>query len=250
MISILADTATVTLITSWNLKPESPIHQSVILRHYNKHCEGRALAQGVPNEADHTHCGWRFQLRHYGHVMQFPEGDPAGRIFTAEDASGWTRPRGRARDRRPFPDWTGAWGVTTRDPEVFCHLMGAAECRLSPCSATWPDEKLRDATNCLKSYSNLNVCWKPIFLRFVYLLIYLFLNLDLQLLLRVYWVLFHYWTAGGSIKPQYSCRNLTLFQLVFSPLSPVFRGIDRGLRNAPIIGWPWLYWCCRVMQGW
>ncbi|KAG2466455.1 TNPO1 protein, partial [Polypterus senegalus] len=38
------------------------------------------------------------QLRHYGHVARFPEGDPAHKILIVGDPSDWTRPRGHPRN--------------------------------------------------------------------------------------------------------------------------------------------------------
>ncbi|KAG2455582.1 DYH3 protein, partial [Polypterus senegalus] len=38
------------------------------------------------------------QLQHYGHVAQFPEGDPVRRTLIVEDLSGWTKPRRHPRN--------------------------------------------------------------------------------------------------------------------------------------------------------
>ncbi|KAG2465817.1 CNG3 protein, partial [Polypterus senegalus] len=66
-------------------------------------------------------------LRHYGYVARFPEGDPVRKILIVGDPSGWTRPRGRPRNtwlrqieghfRRVGLDRVSAWRVTNRNPE-------------------------------------------------------------------------------------------------------------------------------------
>ncbi|KAG2466079.1 5HT3A protein, partial [Polypterus senegalus] len=73
------------------------------------------------------------QLRHYGHVVRFPEGDPTHRILIVGDLNGRTRPRGRLRDnwllqleghlQRAELDHVSAWGVANRDPEQFRYVV-------------------------------------------------------------------------------------------------------------------------------
>ncbi|KAG2457926.1 ZEP2 factor, partial [Polypterus senegalus] len=86
------------------------------------------------------------QLRHYGHVARFPEGDPAHRILIVGDTSGWTRPRGHPHStwlrqieghfRRVGQDRMSAWGVGNRDPELFCYVVGVATLCTCACSPT------------------------------------------------------------------------------------------------------------------
>ncbi|KAG2459516.1 ANO7 protein, partial [Polypterus senegalus] len=73
------------------------------------------------------------QLRHYGHVEHFLEGDPARKILIVVDPSGWTRPRGRRCNtwlwqieghfQRVKLEYVSAWGFANRDPKLLCHVL-------------------------------------------------------------------------------------------------------------------------------
>ncbi|KAG2465755.1 NIPBL protein, partial [Polypterus senegalus] len=68
------------------------------------------------------------QLRHYGHVARFPEGDPAHKILIIGDPSGWTRPR-----VRPHNTWLrqieGNFRKVGLDPLVCLGAFGRCEIR-------------------------------------------------------------------------------------------------------------------------
>ncbi|KAG2470904.1 CPNE8 protein, partial [Polypterus senegalus] len=75
------------------------------------------------------------QLRRYGHVARFPEGDPARTILIVGDPSGWSRPRDHPRNTwlrqiechfwRVGLDRVSAWGGANWDPELF-HRVAAS----------------------------------------------------------------------------------------------------------------------------
>ena len=80
------------------------------------------------------------QMRLYGHVARFPVNDPAGRILSAREPVGWTRPRGRPYDTwlrqvgRYFAEMgmgpAAAWRLAIRRPREYRSKVDAAtRCR-------------------------------------------------------------------------------------------------------------------------
>ena len=80
------------------------------------------------------------QMRLYGHVARFPAGDPAGRILSAREPAGRTRPVGRPHDtwlRQMDRHFAGvgmgrvaAWRMAIRRPKEYRSKVDAAtRCR-------------------------------------------------------------------------------------------------------------------------
>ena len=69
------------------------------------------------------------QMRLYGHMARFPAGDPAGRILSAREPAGGTRPVGRPHDtwlRQMDRHFAGAgmgrvaaWRMAIRRPKEY-----------------------------------------------------------------------------------------------------------------------------------
>ena len=80
------------------------------------------------------------QMRLYGHVARFPANDPAGRVLSAREPTGWNRPVGRPHDTwlrqmdRYFAEMgmgrVAAWRMAIRRPKEYRQKVDAAtRCR-------------------------------------------------------------------------------------------------------------------------
>ena len=86
------------------------------------------------------------QLRFFGHVARFPEGDPAYRILSAKDPVGWVRHRGGQyaswirQQRTHLGDRMGqaqALSIARRKPREWSRVsVSAAKCRCGACPPT------------------------------------------------------------------------------------------------------------------
>ena len=86
------------------------------------------------------------QLRLYGHVVDFPDADPAHQILSARESREWRRPMDPPRaswlqqiDRNLKELGMGqvsAWGMARRRPLEYRRKVKAATCCSGPCAHT------------------------------------------------------------------------------------------------------------------